>query len=162
MIGSERMIDTLLLAPREQQGVDHPFAADHRLGGALELGVEEAQIERGVVRHQRRSADKGEELVGNFGKQRLVFQKVGGETVNLERRRRHLALGIDVTMEALAGGNLVVELDAADLDQPVALIGIESRRLGVQHDFPHRPCSRATPPDQAIRPGNPAMARKMP
>ena len=165
MLGASGVVDTVaqakiiepigprrMLAPREQQGVDHPFAADHRLGGALELGIEEAEIERGVVRHQRRFADEGEELVGDFGEQRLVLQELGGEAVNLERGSRHLALRIDVAVEALAGGNLVVELDAADLDEPVALVGIEPRRLGVQHDFPHG----ATLPGKAARSDDPA------
>src|ERR1700737_4551221 len=104
-----------MLAAREQQGIDDAFAADHRLGGALELRIEEAEIERGIVRHQRRFADERQKLVGDFGKQRLVFQKLGRETVNFERGSRHLPLGIDVAMKALAGGNLVIELKEADL-----------------------------------------------
>src|SRR5262249_15090964 len=122
-------------------------------------GIEKSEIECGIVCDQRGVADEGEEFVDDLGEQRLVLEELGRETVNLERRARHLALGIDVTMKALAGGNLVVELDAADLDQSIALVGIEASRFGIQHDFPHRDPARA---DQAIRPDNPATARKMP
>jgi hypothetical protein len=50
---------------------------------------------------------------------------------------RHVALGIEIAVEGLAGWNPVDQLDAADLDQPMTLKGIDSGRLRIEHDFAH-------------------------
>ena len=63
-------------APRQQQRVDQPLARDRRALDALELGAEKPVVEAGIVNHQRRVvADKGEELVGDLGKARLVLEE---------------------------------------------------------------------------------------
>src|SRR5262245_59932813 len=175
VLGAPRVVDAVaqakivepvrpgrVLAAREQQGVHHPLAAHRRLADALELGVEKAKIERRVVGHERRLPDKGQKLVGDFRKQRFVFQELGGETVDLECGSRHLTLGIYIAVEALAGRNLVVELYAADLHEPIALIGIETRRFRVQYDLAHGPLLPGDGRGQTNRPDSPAMARKMP
>ena len=51
--------------------------------------------------------------------------------------RRHVALGIDVAVKALPRRHTVVDLDAADLDQPVAAQRIEACGFGVENDFAH-------------------------
>jgi hypothetical protein len=57
--------------------------------------------------------------------------------VNLESRFRHVALRIEVAMKHFAGGKAIEQLDAADLDQPIALERIEAGGLGIEHDFAH-------------------------
>ena len=100
VLGAARIVDAVaraqiveavgpgrVLAARQQQRVDQPLARDQRLAGALELGIEEAEIERGVVRDQRRVADECEEVVGDLGEQRLVLEELGREAVDRERPR---------------------------------------------------------------------------
>ena len=50
----------------------------------------------------------------------------------------NVPLGVDVAVEGLPGREAVDELDAADLEQPVTLVRIESGGFGVEHDFAHR------------------------
>ena len=51
------------------------FARDRRPAGALQLGVEEAQIERGIVDDQLGIAEKGNEIVRLVGEQRFVLEE---------------------------------------------------------------------------------------
>ena len=47
------------------------------------------------------------------------------------------ALGIDVAVEHTAGRHVVHQLDAGDLDDAMAVVGIEAGGLGVEHDLAH-------------------------
>jgi hypothetical protein len=58
--------------------------------------------------------------------------------VNLARGFRHVALGIEVAVKRPPGREAVDELDATDLDQPIALQRIESGRFGIEDDLAHR------------------------
>ena len=127
-----------MLAPRQQQRIDQPVARDLRPLDTVELGIDEADIERCVVDHQRRVGDEFEELFDDMGKQRLVGEEFAGKTVHGEGFRRHVALGIDVPMKGLPRRHAVENLDAADLDQPVAAQRIEARGFGIENDFAHQ------------------------
>ena len=59
------------------------------------------------------------------------------QAMHLERLARHVALGIDVAMERLAGRHAVEDLDAADLDKPIAAQRIEPGRFGIENYFAH-------------------------
>ena len=50
---------------------------------------------------------------------------------------RHVAVGIEISVEVAAGLDPVEHLDAADLDHPVAAGRIEPGGFGVEDDFPH-------------------------
>jgi len=93
-----------MLAPRQQQGVDQAVARDRGARRAFKLGIDEGDVERGVVDDQRRVADEGEEVVDDRRDQRLVRQEFGGQPVHRERLLRHLALGIEIAVEGLPGG----------------------------------------------------------
>ncbi len=56
----------------------------------------------------------------------------------------HVALGVEVAMPHPAGRDAVDQLDAADLDDAMAVERIEPGRLGIEHDLAQRsfPCSR--------------------
>ena len=126
-----------MLAPRQQQRVDQPVARDRRPLDAVELGIDEADVERGVVDHQRRVADEFHELVDYMGEQRLVGEEFGRKPVHGESLGRHVALGIDVPVKYLAGRHAIEYLDAADLDQPVAAQRIKAGGFGIENDFAH-------------------------
>ena len=87
-----------------------------------ELGVEKADVEGRVVDDERVVGDELEELVGNVGEQRLVLQERGRQPVHRLGLGRHVALRIDEAMELAPRGDAIDELDAADLDQPVAAL----------------------------------------
>src|SRR5881227_3708166 len=127
-----------MLAPRQQQGIDETIAPKQRLAAALEFGIEEGQVECGVVNDQRRIAEELDELLDDLREARLLLEKLGRQAVHRKGLGRHVALGIDVTVEGRAGGNAVEQLDAADLDQPMTLVRIEAGGLGVEHDFAHQ------------------------
>ena len=103
------------------------------------------------------SPTKVEKLLADVGEQRLVLEKFGRQAVHLERAVRHVALGIEIVVKGVAGRKAVDQFDAADLDQPIALIGIEPGGFGVEHDLAH-----ALPSYPIRRPGKAATARRMP
>ena len=65
-----------MLAPRQHQRIDQPVARDQRALGALELGAEKAMIEAGIVDHQRRIADEGQEFIDHIGEAFVGFQEL--------------------------------------------------------------------------------------
>jgi len=68
--------------------------------------------------------------------------------VHLLRGLVYFAVGLQVLMEASAGQSAVNHLDAADLDDAVALGGIQSGRFRIQYNLAHdlkvsvNPCLR--------------------
>ena len=136
MLGAARIVDAIaraqivepvrprrVLAAGQQQRIDQPFARDRRPLHALELGNQEAVIEAGIVDHQRRVADENQEIVDDVGKARLVLQERRRQPVDGEGFRRHLALRVEIAVEGRAGRDPVEQLDAAELDQAMALVG---------------------------------------
>ncbi len=83
-------------------------------------------------------ADERDQLVGDLGKPPVFRQEFGGKAMHRERVRRHVALGIDVAVKFPPGRDVMQQLDAGDLDDPVPVVRIEAGRLGVDHDFAHR------------------------
>jgi len=129
--------DARMLAPRQQQRIDQPVPRNHGPFDAVELGIDEADVEGCVVDHQRGVADEFQEAVDDMGKQRLVGQKFTGKPMHGEGLGRHVALGIEVPVKGLPGRHAVENLDAADLDQPIAAQGIETGGFGIENDFAH-------------------------
>ena len=59
----------------ERQRVDHAVHADRRAAATFELVIEEAEVEAGIVRDERRILDELEQLLGLLGEARLVGQE---------------------------------------------------------------------------------------
>ncbi len=74
--------------PRQRQRVDHAVPAQQRPRQPVELGVEEGEIEGGVVHHQHGALDEAEHVVGELDEARLVAQELDGQAVHLEGLRR--------------------------------------------------------------------------
>ena len=125
--------------PRQRQRIDHAVPAERRPRQPVELGIEEAEIEGRVVHHQHRAFDEGQHVVGKLGEARLVAQELGGQPVHLEGLVGHLALGVHVAMPHPARRDAVDQLDAADLDDAVAVERVEPRGLGIEHDLAQMP-----------------------
>ena len=78
---------------------------------------------------------KVEHVVGKLGETRLVAQKLGGEAVHLEGLVGNFAFGVQMAMPHPPGRDAVDQLDAADLDDFVAVERVESGRLGIEDDL---------------------------
>ncbi len=72
-IGAARM-----LAARDQKGVDYPLAIDRGSPGALQFGIEEAEIEHGVMGDKLGVTKKSDEIVHFVGEQGLILEKLAG------------------------------------------------------------------------------------
>ena len=95
------------------------LAGERRPAGSGQLHVQEGDVERGVVDHDRRAVDEGEELVGDGAEQRLVIEIPPSVSVNLRGLLGDVALGVDEGVERAPGRHPVDDLDGADLDNPV-------------------------------------------
>jgi hypothetical protein len=126
-------------APRERQRVEHAADVGDRPAGARErqLRVEEADVEFRIVDDELGALDEREELPRDVREARLRGQELAGDAVHGERRRLDLALGPQVALPGAAARPPVQELDAADLDDAVALGHLEARGFGVEDDLAH-------------------------
>ncbi len=71
-VGAGRMT-----APRQHQRIDDAVGCERRPRNPFQLGIDESEIERGIVRNQWRIFDKAQELVGHVLEERLVLQEIG-------------------------------------------------------------------------------------
>ena len=95
-----------------------------RRAQARQLGVEEGDVEGGVVDHQLGAADERRATPRRSRAKRGFAVEVGArDAVHGERALVDVALGIQVAMEGAAGGTPVHQLDAADLDDAVVRSG---------------------------------------
>ena len=124
-----------MAAARKLQRIDDPVGCEQGTRDAFQLGVDEAEVEGGVVGDQRRIADEAQEIVSHILEERLVLQEVHGQAVHGDGVGMDVALGIEVAVELAAGGNAVDDLDAAEFDQAVAAGGVEAGGFGVEHDL---------------------------
>jgi hypothetical protein len=133
-----------VLLPRVQlaglaQGVDHcgDVVLDRLEAELLKLGVQELDVERRVVDDQLGAGDVLEELARDVGEARLVLQELVGDAVHPERPLLDLPLRVEVAVEVVARRAAARQLDAPDLDDPVAEPCVESGGLRVEDDLPH-------------------------
>jgi hypothetical protein len=102
-----------------------------------EFVVEEFHVEAGVMDHQLGFADEVRQFGGDITELRFVGQEFVGQAVDALSLDRHFALGIDVAVQASPGRLAADEFDAADLDDAVAVPGIQAGGLGVEYDLAH-------------------------
>lgn len=81
-----------MLAAGKSQSVDNPVAADRRQAEPLELRIDEADVEGGVVGDPTGIAEEIDDFLGDIGEGRLVLQELVGDTVDGQRFRVNLAL----------------------------------------------------------------------
>ncbi len=121
--------------PRQRERIHHPVPAQRRYRQPVELGIEEAEIEIGVVHHQHRVFEESEKLVGPLGETRLVAQEVQRQAVHLIGLIGHIALRVQMAVPASSCRDAVDQLDAADLDNSMPVERIEPGGLGVENDL---------------------------
>ena len=123
-----------MLAASQQQRIDQPIA---QIGCRLMRNSSALMKLMSNEAITRRVGDEFQELLDHFGEQRLAGKELAGQAMHGKRFRRHVALGIDVAVKGLPGRHPVVDLDAADLDQPVAAQRVEASGFGIENDFAH-------------------------
>src|SRR5690349_16567775 len=122
----EAVLGAGMPGPRQRQRIDHPAQRHAGPAGALELEIQKAKVEGRIVGDERRILDEVEELVRLLRKARFVRQEQVAEPVHFLRFERHVALGIEVGMEVPPSLDPVEDLDAADLDHPIAAGWVET------------------------------------
>jgi len=89
------------------------------------------------VGDDRRVADELEEIGVDLlvAELRLAAQEGGRQAVHLLGLGRHVALGVDIDVEAAPGGQIVLDLQARQFHQPVAQVRLEARGFSVEDDL---------------------------
>lgn len=136
--------------PCDHQRVGRPRELQAGQAAAFQLEVQEFHVEGGIVDHQPCIADEIEKGLPDPGKDRLVAQRhpasngfAGGlqdvvaDAVHLECANGHAAFGVDVLVVGAPRRQVIEQLDRADLDDAVALGGLEPGGFGVEDDFTH-------------------------
>ena len=129
----------------ERQGIDHPRHADRIAAAAAKLAVQEAEVERGIVRNERRIADERHELVSDGVEQGLVGQEHVRQAVDREGAGRHGAFRVEIGVEGAPGLDPVDQFDTADFHHPILAEG-EAGGLGVENDLAHGAIIGLPPP----------------
>lgn len=124
---------------RQHERVDEPILRQLRPAEELKLVVEEIPIEFGVVSDNRRIAEEFHQSVDDVGvaEIRLAAQCFIGDAGDADGCFRNGPARIDVDLKFAARRQVVDQLDAADLYDPVPLSGVEAGGFGIEDDFPH-------------------------
>ena len=151
VLGAARIVDAVfraervevigpgrMLAARQRQRIDQTLAADQRPLDHFKFGAQEFVVEFRIVDDQRRVvADEPEKLVADVAEAPVRFQEFDRQPVNGEGFRRHIPVGIEIGVKRRAGRDAVEQLDAADFDEAMTLVGIQPGGFGVEDDFAH-------------------------
>src|SRR5260221_14090643 len=97
------MLGAWVPGARESQRIDHAAHWHAWSAAAFELGIEEAKVEAGVMRHEWRVLDEIEQLSGLVGEQRLVRSGSVGWAMDPLGPERHLPLGGETSGIGTAG-----------------------------------------------------------
>src|SRR3546814_11616083 len=81
---------------RHLHGAAHARQVERRPAGARQLGIDEAEVEGGVVRDHRRVAEKLEQLVDQACEQRLVGKELACTAMTAVGLCRHVEVGGEV------------------------------------------------------------------
>src|SRR5690554_689933 len=138
----ERVLGARMPAAGQHQGIDHAIEQDFRMAAQAQFVIEEAKVELGIVRYQRRVLKEVDQLKGMFVEALFIRQESVREAVHLFGGMRHRTLRIEVSVEGASRRHSVDQLDAADLDHPVTTLRIEARRFRIEHNFTHDPSYR--------------------
>ncbi|MCY1428738.1 hypothetical protein D9M71_446340 [compost metagenome] len=118
------------------QGVEHA-AVVVDLGALLlaeqgEFVIDEADVERCVMDDQLGAVDELEEFVGDLTEARLVLEELVGDAVHRDGALVHFPIRLQVDVEVPAGKATPIQLDAANLDDPVTVGDRHAGGFGIQ------------------------------
>src|SRR5258708_7435415 len=125
------------IAPAGERKRILDLAAQNLLAEPAQLGIDEFEVELRIVDDQPSVADEGQKFIHDRGKGRMLGEELRRQPMDGIGLLRHLAFGIDVAVKDAPARHVIDELDAADLDDAMAVGGVESRRLSIEHDLTH-------------------------
>ena len=102
---------------------------DHRMGICVHCGKSAGFLRKSHAECAAKASAAAE--------QAAAAQELLGEPVHLQRTRVDLAIGPQVAVELPPRPPAIQHLDAAHLDDAVALLGLEARGFGVEDDLTH-------------------------
>lgn len=108
-------------ASRNGECIGCAFGEDRRFSAAFELGIEEVEVERCVVRDQLIIANKFQKFINYLGKPGLVGKELCRKAMDRDNFGGNVAVRVQVDMKNPAGFDAVNQLDAADLNEAVAV-----------------------------------------
>ena len=103
----------------------------------LELIVEKADVEAGVVNHQLGVAHESLEVGRHIGELRLVGEKLLGDAVHRHRFGINTPPRVEVDVKMATGEVSIDELHTANFNHPIAVTPIQPGSLGVEHNLSH-------------------------
>ncbi len=107
--------------PRHGECISRTFGKDRWSSTAFQLGIKEVEVERCVVRDQLIIADKFQKLINDLGKPGLAGEELSREAMDRHNFGWNVAVRIQVDMKGPPGFDAVDQLDAADLNEAVAV-----------------------------------------
>jgi hypothetical protein len=125
--------------PGECERIQHPAQVRHPMRGfyTLKFGIEEGNVEGRVVDNQFRVADKFQQRGVHVQKGGLARQSVACQTVHLNRAFIDFAFRIQVLVKRPAGQPPIEDLHAADFNDAMVLLNLETGGFRIKNDLAH-------------------------
>ena len=101
------------------------------------LVVEEAHVKRSVMNNQLCALDEFEKLIGDFSKTRLAHQEFIGNAVDANGAFVTFTVGLQIHVKMATGQTAPHQLDATDLDHPVAVGDRHTGGFGIEYNTTH-------------------------
>src|SRR5690349_21601986 len=126
---------------REGERIGDPLymVGEPPMAGERELEVEELDVELGVVDDDLGAGDEVEELAGDVGELGFRAQVFERQAVYARRAEVDVALRVEIGVEVPLGEPPREDLHAAQFDDAVAELGVQSRGFGIK-DYLTRHC----------------------
>ena len=150
VLGARRQVDAKALAQFVQRiaragnlalgdfdGVDGARQRNARAADPLQFGIDELDVEAGIVDHQRRVAQEFQEFLHHMGEQRLVGQEFRRQAMHPLGFDGHVAFGIQIELQGAAGGDMIHQLDAADFHDAMPVARLKACGFGIEDDLTH-------------------------
>ena len=123
-------------AARHRQRVDER-AGERAAAEPRQFGIEECEIEFGVVNDQAVAGDELGHRVGDRGKGRMPGEEFGVQPMHHHGVGRDIALGVDIAVQLTPGRHMMKQFEAGDLDDPVPVLRVKPGGFRVDHDLAH-------------------------
>ncbi len=121
--------------PGQCQSIDRARRIDPGPVKPRQFGVQEREVELGVVDNEGRITNEFEKLVDDIREFRLTRQKLRRQAVDCPRLLGHAAFRVEVLLELPSGRQAPQHLDATDLDNSVAGSRFKARGFGIKNDL---------------------------
>ena len=139
--GIEAVALTRVTGPGHGQGIEDGAVLSQvgaiGLTNQGELVVEKAHVERGVMDDQLRALDELEKFIRYFSKARLAHQEFVSDAVDTNGALVTFTIGLQVHMKMAAGQSTAHQLDATDLDHPVAIGDRHTGGFSIEYNTTH-------------------------